>query len=221
MMPSFDLLQQCAPNVTPTTIAAIIQVESGGNAFALGVNGPVKRLPRPTNVQQAARQARYYMSLGYSVDLGLMQINSNNLRGLGYTVEQILEPCHNLKAGSRILASGYAGATKRYRPGQDALKAALSAYNTGNYEQGFQNGYVAKYYRGNGVHVIVKASPVRSIARTILVQTKPKPTLPVDPLRDISENPYTADTTVYRAGSMPKSLEAASYSTSNHPNPAF
>lgn len=209
MMPSLDMMQQCAPTVAPTTIAAIIQVESGGNAFALGVNGSAKRLPRPTNAQEAARQAHYYMSLGYNVDLGLMQINSNNLRGLGYSVEHILEPCNNLKAGSRILARGYAGATKHFGPGQDALKAALSAYNTGNYERGFQNGYVAKYYRGNGVKVIVKAPPARSTARTTLAQAKPKPTLPVDPLGDIPENPYTADTTVYRAIPMPKSLEAA------------
>jgi type IV secretion system protein VirB1 len=114
-----------------------------------------------------------------------------------------------LKAGSRILARGYAGATKHFGPGQDALKAALSAYNTGNYERGFQNGYVAKYYRGNGVQVIVKASSARNIARTTLAQAKPKPTLPVDPLGDIPENPYTADTTVYRAVPMSKSLEAA------------
>ncbi len=210
MMPSFDMMQQCAPNVAPVTMAAIIQVESGGNAFALGVNGPAKRLARPTNAQEAARQARYYMGLGYSVDLGLMQINSNNLRGLGYTVEQILDPCTNLKAGSRILSRGYAGAVRHFGPGQDALKAALSAYNTGNYERGFQNGYVAKYYRGKGVKIMIKAPPPsRSVARNTLAQAKPKPTLPVDPLGGMPENPYTADTTVYRAVPISKSLEAA------------
>lgn len=187
MMPSLDMMQTCAPNVAPQTIAAIIQVESGGNPYALGVNGKVKRLPRPTNAQEAARQARYYMSLGVSVDLGLMQINSRNLPGLGYTVEQVLDPCNNLKAGSRILSRGYAGAIKRYGTGQDALKAALSAYNTGNYEQGFKNGYVAKYYRGNGVQVVVR-SPAPA----------PKLALPADPLANQAPNSDFADTTVYK-----------------------
>lgn len=210
MMPSLDMMQQCAPNVAPVTMAAIIQVESGGNAFALGVNGPVKRLARPTNAQEAARQARYYMGLGYSVDLGLMQINSHNLRGLGYAIEQILDPCTNLKAGSRILSRGYAGAVRHFGPGQDALKAALSAYNTGNYERGFQNGYVAKYYRSKDVKVIVKTPLLsRSVAGTTLAQAKPKPTLPVVPFGNLPENPYAADTTVYRAAPLPKSLEAA------------
>jgi type IV secretion system protein VirB1 len=159
MLPSLEFMQQCAPNVAPQTIAAIIQVESGGNAFALGVNGPVRNRPHPQSFQESAVLARYYISLGYSVDLGLMQINSSNLRGLEYSIEQILEPCNNLRAGSHILSRGYAGAIKRYGQGQDALRAALSAYNTGNYERGFRNGYVAKYYRNNGVRLIVRANP--------------------------------------------------------------
>ena len=198
MMPSLDMMQQCAPMVAPATIAAIIQVESGGNAFALGMNGLVHKLPRPHNNLEAAKQARYYMSLGYSIDLGLMQINSNNLRGLGYSVEQILDPCTNLKAGSRILARGYAGATKHYGPGQDALKAALSAYNTGNYERGFKNGYVAKYYRGRGVRVVVRANPPAQLLATAKKTASPKPSLPLDPLADVPMNPYMADTTVYK-----------------------
>jgi type IV secretion system protein VirB1 len=184
MMPSFDIMHQCAPNVAPETIAAIIRVESGGNAFALGVNGPVNRLARPQNAPEAIRQARYYMSLGYSVDLGLMQINSNNLAGLGYSVEEILDPCNNLRAGSRILSRGYAGAVKRYGQGQDALKAALSAYNTGNYERGFQNGYVAKYY-APGIRVMVTTPASTKDLKTAQLPVSEKPDI------------FHADSTVY------------------------
>jgi type IV secretion system protein VirB1 len=198
MLPSPDMLQHCAPNVAPTTIAAIIQVESGGNSFALGVNGPISNRPHPHNAAEAARLARHYMAQGYSVDLGLMQINSGNLRGLGYSVEQILDPCTNLKAGSRILSRGYSGATKRFGQGQAALKAALSAYNTGNYEQGFKNGYVAKYYRGNGLQVIVRAKAPERIMAFAPHPILSKSTLPVDPLADNTENPYMAETTVYK-----------------------
>lgn len=198
MMPSLDMMHQCAPNVAPQTIAAIIRVESGGNQFALGINGPVKNRPRPKSAAEAAKLAHYYISLGYSVDLGLMQINSNNLKGLGYSVEQILEPCNNLKAGSRILFRGYAGATKRYGPGQDALRAALSAYNTGNYERGFKNGYVAKYYGKQGVKVTVRARPPAKIIATAAKPKLDSPSLPVDPLEGPSSNPFTAETTVYK-----------------------
>lgn len=148
MLPTIDLIHQCAPNVAPETIQAIIRVESGGNPYALGVNGLTRHKPRPKTAAEAVYWAKYYMSRGYSVDLGLMQINSGNLKGLGLTLNQIMDPCINLRAGSRILSRGYAGAAKRYGPGQTALKAALSTYNTGNYERGFQNGYVAKYFQG-------------------------------------------------------------------------
>ncbi len=172
MLPSFEQMQQCAPNVAPETIAAIIQVESGGNQFALGVNGPVRNRPRPQTVQEAASLARFFIRKGYSVDLGLMQINSRNLPGLGYTIEQILDPCNNLQAGSRILSRGYSGAVKRYGEGQEALRAALSAYNTGNYQRGFRNGYVAKYFPGKGLRITVSSNmPASFPSKTVITPT--------------------------------------------------
>jgi type IV secretion system protein VirB1 len=190
MMPSPDMMQTCAPGVAPETVAAIIQVESGGNPFAVGVNGPLKNRPRPKNYEQAITIAKYYMAQGYSVDMGLMQINSTNLRGLGQTVESIFDPCNNLKAGTHILKRGYAGAVKRFGPGQDALKAALSAYNTGNYERGFKNGYVKKYYKQP--LVINVTAPPPSQNTKLLTQVTPKPIRPINPLQDL----YTADPTV-------------------------
>jgi type IV secretion system protein VirB1 len=187
MLLSLELLQQCAPNVAPQTLAAIIQVESGGNPLALGVNGPGRQRPRPASVQQAAWVARYFIRQGYSVDLGLMQINSRNLPGLGYSIEQILDPCTNIHAGARILSRGYAGAARRYGPGQNALKAALSAYNTGNYEQGFRNGYVAKYYPQPNVRLLVK----------VWVPPLRLPPYPAKPFSKQGGNPYAASSTVF------------------------
>jgi type IV secretion system protein VirB1 len=200
MMPSLDMMQICAPNVAPPTLAAIIRVESGGNPFALGINGPVGHRPRPRSAAEAAQLARDYICRGYSVDLGLMQINSRNLPGLGYTVEEMLEPCTNLRAGSRILSRGYAGAVKRFGPGQAALRAALSAYNTGNYEQGFKNGYVAKYDRGRGVRVVVRSAPMPHLAIKVAAS---KAAPPGKSLADMPSNPYFADTTVYKRSAPP------------------
>jgi type IV secretion system protein VirB1 len=183
-MIGLELMMVCAPHVAPQTIQAIIQVESGGNPLAIGINGPFKLSRRPVDARDAARLAKVYIKAGYSVDLGLMQVNSRNLKGLGYSVEQMFDPCLNMQAGARILQRGYQGATKRYGKGQKALRAALSAYNTGNYEEGFQNGYVAKYYRKKAAKVII-----RKVSGPI-----PKPALPVDPL---ASSPLTAETTVY------------------------
>jgi type IV secretion system protein VirB1 len=58
----------------------------------------------------------------------------------------MFDPCLNIKAGSEILLTDYAAAVHVYGEGQTALRAALSAYNSGSFERGFRNGYVARYY---------------------------------------------------------------------------
>jgi len=161
----------CAPQVAPETIVAIIQVESQGKRYAIGVNGgpPV---PPAKDAAEAAKLAHVAIAHSRSVDLGYMQVNSRNLASLGYTVEQMFDPCTNIHAGAIILAADYAAAVAQQGEGQAALRTALSLYNTGDYERGFANGYVAKYY-----------GPVR-VPRLI-------GRLPQKP------NPYTADIEVY------------------------
>ena len=75
-----------------------------------------------------------------------MQVNSRNLRALGVGVFQAFNPCTNISAGATILSADYANASRLRGPGQAALQAALSAYNTGDFYRGFENGYVARYY---------------------------------------------------------------------------
>lgn len=139
-----DLALECAPNVAVSTMEAIIRVESGGNPLALNVNGVKVQPVLPKTKEEATRIAREWMAKGKAVDIGLMQISSSNLPALGLTVEQVLEPCANLRAGAAILSEGYARAVKLHGPGQRALQAALSAYNTGSLTKGAK--YVAKYY---------------------------------------------------------------------------
>ena len=75
----------CAPNVAPVTLEAVIRVESGGNPWAINVNG-LRAQPAPAaSAAEAARMAESYILRGYSVDLGLMQVNSRNLVALGTT----------------------------------------------------------------------------------------------------------------------------------------
>lgn len=139
------LAQQCAPSVHPRTMAAIVMTESAGHQLAINVNGTHN--PRPaTNIEAAVQTARTYIAAGYSVDLGLAQINSRNLARLGLTVEQMFVPCANLAASARILAMNYRAAG-RAGDAQQALRVAFSMYNTGHPARGFGNGYVARVER--------------------------------------------------------------------------
>lgn len=151
-----ELLLACAPNVAPQTIERVIRVESRGDPLAINVNkGRLHR--RPTDAADAAALARAYIAQGYTVDLGLMQVNSTNVARLGYRIEEMFEPCKNIAAGGRVLAEFYAAARPRHESEQAALRAALSAYNTGNFVAGFQNGYLSRY--GIGRPVVLAREP--------------------------------------------------------------
>lgn len=146
--PDSVLLATCAPQVHLATLRAVIAVESGGDPLAVNVNGGPR--VRPRSVAEAVRVARAAIRHGYSVDLGLMQVNSRNLALLGTTVPAMFDPCANVRAGATLLADGYTAAARRHGEGQAALRAALSAYNTGDFARGFRNGYVARYYGRSG-----------------------------------------------------------------------
>jgi len=152
---AFEVLLACAPQVAPETMERIIQVESSGNPLALNVNG-AELHRQPQDAADAALLARHYLDHGHTVDLGLMQVNSDNLVSLGYTVEDMFEPCKNLDAGARVLTAYYNRARVEHDDEQHALRAALSAYNTGSFSRGFDNGYVARYFAA--------PSPARTVA---------------------------------------------------------
>jgi|tagenome__1003787_1003787.scaffolds.fasta_scaffold19820904_1 type IV secretion system protein VirB1 len=122
----------------------IIRGESEGNPFALNVNHAKVRPAVPKTAPEVAALAKESISRGFTVDLGLAQINSANLKHLGLTVERVLYPCTNLRAAT-ILSANYAEAAKPHGPGQRALQAALSAYNTGDFARCFTNGYAQRF----------------------------------------------------------------------------
>lgn len=143
------LASQCAPNVAPQTVLAIVQTESRGRPFAVNVNGAVQPSP-PTSAADAAATAQRYIAAGYSVDLGLGQINSRNMRWLSLTWDTVFDPCTNIAALGAVLTSNYTSA-KSGRDPQTALRVALSMYNTGSQTRGFRNGYVAKVVGNAGI----------------------------------------------------------------------
>jgi type IV secretion system protein VirB1 len=171
-------LLACAINVAPTTMDAIVRVESGGNLLAIHVNHLQGRQPTAATVPEAASIIRHYMAAGYTVDIGYSQLNSANLLRLNYSVEDALDRCKNIAGGGAILSGFYGKAVQQFGEGQRALMAALSAYNTGDLQRGFANGYVGKYY----IHAplpssLAPALPVRFATPTpfapIQVYTRP------------------------------------------------
>lgn len=147
----FELLAaRCAPAVHPQTLAAVVRQESRFNAWAIGVNGSPAVRVRAKSLDEAVASAERLIAQGRSIDVGLGQINSVNLRWLGLSVRNAFDPCRNLTAAARVLTENY----RRYRRGaasdQAALDAALSAYNTGSRTGGLRNGYVAKVRGGIG-----------------------------------------------------------------------
>lgn len=137
------LVVACAPFVAPNTMMSIIHVESAGNPWAIGVNSG-QRFRRASNYDEAVNEAKRLIAAGANIDMGLSQLNSKTMRGLGLTVEQAFDPCTNVYAGATVLTRNYVNAAKNIGNDQAALQAALSAYNTGNFRNGFKNGYVKK-----------------------------------------------------------------------------
>ena len=146
-----QLIGACAPAVAPSTMASVLQTESGFDPWTLHVNGVGGGDLHPATKDEAIEQAiELIVVQRKSVDLGLGQINSANLASLGLTVADALDPCKNLTASAKILTAGYlAGSRSRPDP-QRALRSALSQYNTGDPVRGMANGYVGKVERSAG-----------------------------------------------------------------------
>lgn len=139
-MALIDLMHNCAPQISPITMAAIIQHESAGNPLALHNNTLGSSIKAATK-EEAASLASKMIRLGHSVDIGLGQINSQHLTHYKLSVEQVFDPCTNLKIAQSILLNGW-------KNSGGSLIGTLSAYNTGkvNSARGYQ--YAMKILNG-------------------------------------------------------------------------
>lgn len=143
-MDFLSLAKECAPWVAPQTMAAIVKTESAFRPLAIGVNGGAKLARQPETLDEAVVTAKWLIANGYSIDLGLGQVNSLNLSKTGLSVVDAFDPCKNVAAAAMILQWNYQSAKSRVDGEQAALQAALSAYNTGSFSKGITNGYVQK-----------------------------------------------------------------------------
>ena len=169
-----SLSQACAPHVAPETLAAVAYAESRFNPNAIGVNRGPRPARTPRDAAEAARVARDLLARGANLDLGVAQINSDNLDWLGLSVEAAFDPCRNLAAAGQVLRAGYRPA-EGVDP-QTTLRIALSRYNTGHPERGFRNGYVARVEAAAvrlGVQAVRPGQPLATAPLPDPVQTAP------------------------------------------------
>lgn len=135
------ILLVCRLVAPPDVLAAIVQVESGGDELALAVNGPVELARRPRDLGEARAMARWLLDHGYNFDAGLAQVNSANFARLGLDANSVLEPCANLRAAATVLRECLERAEMVGLAGSPAVRAAFSCYNTGDLSRGIRNGY--------------------------------------------------------------------------------
>ena len=207
------LLTTCAPNVAPSTMVAIVAVESSGNPYVLHDNTS-HRSYAPRDYANALATAQALIRQGHSVDVGIAQVNSGNFAVLHTTVGDMHDPCPNLRVASRILADNYADARAVFPEPGRALWHAISAYNTGSL-------YAGKAYVDR---VVAAASRVPIVPSILLHRTEFAPhrsapfvaATPPEPVRKI-ERPRPAKF----AFAMPNSESLAVTSPPNKHEPGI
>ena len=152
-----QLRDLCAPTAPLVTLAAIVSAESGGNPNALQLDFPHSllrrwRLPpgtlrlmrQPNSAKEALEWIDYLNARHVSVDVGLMQVSTDEATRRHISPAALLDPCTNVRTGWAILSDDYQIEVRTYGPGQAALQHALSRYNTGDTNRGIDNGYLAR-----------------------------------------------------------------------------
>lgn len=133
-------LMACHDLAVPAQVMQhVVQVESHGNPYAIGVVGA--RLQRqPRSLDEALATVHMLDAGNYDYSLGLAQINRANLQPYGLdSYRQAFTPCANVAAGARILADCYASFGRHWGK-------ALSCYYAGDPVTGYRDGYVQKIY---------------------------------------------------------------------------
>jgi len=171
------LAQQCAPQISPVTMAAIVQTESGFNPYAIGVvRGRLLR--QPENAAEAVATAHALAAAGWNFSVGLAQVNRANWSAYGLTEQSAFDPCHNLAAGAAVLEGCFTAARSAQIDGrrdpQAALRAGLSCYASGNFLTGYRTGYVQRVVDNARV-------PASAPSQTFVPAIEPIPVVPASP----------------------------------------
>ena len=149
------LTQLCGPAVPHDTLAAIARTESAFHPYALSINYPQTSARRagyersvmvlarqPRDLNEASNWAVWFQQHGYTVSVGLMQINTQTARTYGASLHDLFEPCKNVRIGATIITNIYHQTHTTNTTQASAFLNAISSYNSGNPRTGYFNGYV-------------------------------------------------------------------------------
>lgn len=130
------LFEQCAPDVSPVTLDAVVQTESGGNPNVVAnvTDGTSHYFD---SAEDATRFVNGLSRDGKKFSAGLMQVYSGNFSKVGLDNSTAFDPCENIKAGAKILSENFDG-IKEEPDEQIRLQKALSKYYSGNESRGFK-----------------------------------------------------------------------------------
>ena len=152
------LIATCAPLIHPTTLSALIHVESAANPYAVSLNRPARLedagydpatlIPRqPTTAVEAANLTRQLLRQGITTSVGLAQINIEHLPHWRHRLSDLFDPCINLQLAQAILIDCDQTSMSATTPNATRIRRTLSCYNTGNTRDGITNGYVSRIHR--------------------------------------------------------------------------
>jgi type IV secretion system protein VirB1 len=152
----------------------MIEVESGGNPYAVSINHPQTLKdagigPAPFAQPHSAREAlgltQRLLAQGFSASVGLAQINIEHLAVRDLRIADLFNPCINLAVAQRVLL--VCDSNQPQRPVLSAgvrLRRTLLCYNAGEYITGERNHYPSTVMRAAIRHFYRGSRPTRSPA---------------------------------------------------------
>ncbi len=165
MIPFVQMARQCAPMVAPKTLAAIVNVESGGYPLVLYDNVTGKRI-FPSSVQDARHILKTLVAEGHKVDVGLGQIDTENFSKYGLNFHNVFNTCNNLHVAGEILHSAYKQAAYVYHKKSMAMFHSFEVYNSGMLTGDRTYATKVKAAFGEPVYIRAVAGGLRYVAYT-------------------------------------------------------
>lgn len=167
-----DYIAQCAPQVSPVLMQALVKQESAFNPYAIGIDSGGEAVrPQPTSLQEAVKKAGEMQAAGKRFSVGIAQIHISNVQAAGLSLEQVFDPCKNLSLGQGILFNFYRTAVKEGYAGIDAVWAALRGYNSGSVHKTISDKYAQDIF--NHMQKLVNAPAANVNARTTPASQNP------------------------------------------------